>query len=80
MKNLTQAIFDGQCRSIKSASICPDGMVAGHNVNVAGLKRTSFGWISKRTCDGQYVLAKGGYDASNWEDSAIDREFENGND
>lgn len=75
MKELTQAIFEGQSRTIKSASIQPDGMVAGHNVNVAGLKRMSFGWISKRTCDGQYVLAKGGYDASDWKNSAIDREF-----
>lgn len=75
MKKLTQAIFEGQSRTIKSASIHPDGMVAGHNVNVAGLKRMSFGLVSKRACDGQYVLAKGGYDASDWENSAIDREF-----
>lgn len=74
MKKLTQAIFDGQCRSIKSASIHPDGMVAGHNVNVAGLKRMSFGWVSKRTCDGQYVLSKGGFDATDWQNSAIDRD------
>ena len=75
MKQLTQAIFDGQSREIISASIHPDGMVAGHNVNVDGLKKTSYGLVSKRTCDGQYVLAKGGYDTSDWQNSAIDREF-----
>lgn len=75
MKQLTQAIFIGQSREIKSASIHPDGMVAGHNVKVSDLKQTSFGWVSKRTCDGQYVLAKGGFDTTDWQNSAIDREF-----
>ena len=73
MKKLTQEVFDNAPGWVKSASIDADGSATYHDVPVEKLKP----WINvpfpmmtggSRDRDGGY-----GYDATDWQHSAIDR-------
>lgn len=77
MKQLTQAIFDGTPDWVKSASIQADGLATLHDVTRDRLKvwldvpfpMMVGGWQSKD--------AGTGYDTTDWQNSAIDREVNN---
>lgn len=78
MKQLTQAIFDGAPDWVKSAAVNPDGDAWFYSVPKSELKiyltrDESQQWKCVGIA-GFQVDYIGNYDASNWKNSAIDRE------
>lgn len=74
MKKLTQAIFDGAPDWVMSAAIQADGSATLHDVTKDKLKP----WLDvpfPMMIGGRQSMDVGdGYDATNWQNSAIDRE------
>ena len=73
MKQLTQAIFNGAPDWVKSAAVDSDGDTYFYSVFKKKLRVSGLWWgykhIPTTTCD--YV---GEFDATDWQNSAIDRE------
>lgn len=78
MKQLTQAIFDGAPDWVKSAAVNPDGGAWFYSVGRDDLRvvltrceseKWSYTHINDATCE--FI---GEYDATDWQNSAIDRE------
>ena len=74
MKHLTQAIFDGAPNWVKSVAICPRGVARYYSVASTEFYsiHEKYGHIIK--CTDREKVADYGYDTTNWQNSAIDRE------
>lgn len=74
MKQLTQAIFDGAPDWVLSAAVCPRGVARLYSVTSTGFysMHEKYGQIIR--CTDREVIADYGYDATDWQNSAIDRE------
>lgn len=73
MKQLTQEVFDGAPDWVKSAAVDSDGAATGFSSYKSALKCRSDIWTkgdaNARECGLGY-----GYDTTDWQNSAIDRE------
>lgn len=74
MKQLTQAIFDGQPDWVKSAAVDSDTDGYLYSVAKSELRVGGIWWAYRHNPDATCELIGKGYDASNWQNSAIDRE------
>ena len=73
MKQLTQAIFDGAPDWVKSAAVDSDGGAYRYECKKRGLSR--FGLLFDVSYAGDRAEFVGeGFDATDWQNSAIDRE------
>ena len=73
LKKLTQAVFIGQPEWIKSAAVDSDGVVNGFSSPKSTLKRRLSIWTKGDVYASECEIGVG-FDATNWQDSAIDRE------
>lgn len=75
MKQLTQAVFDGQSSWMKSAAVDGFGDVYGYRCDSSDLMCDTINQIWDVTSFDDACLHLGeGYDTTNWKNSAIDRE------
>ena len=74
MKQPTQAVFDGAPDWVKSVAICPRGVARYYSVTKNGFYsiHEKYGHIIK--CTDRDMIADYDYDATDWQNSAIDRE------
>ena len=71
MKQLTQKDFKGQPPHVRSAIVVSNGMAYGLEVTAEVVKNKGVDWALKN----QIVsVLSGVYDATDWQNSAIDRE------
>lgn len=74
MKKLTQDVFIGAPDWVESAAVDSDGYAylyedSAESLIIHELEFSNHRWGTAKKCLG------GGYDASNWQNSAIDREY-----
>lgn len=76
MKQLTQAVFEGQPDWVQSAAVCIDGRAIGFSCREDQIcphgKRNS--WIPIAGVEYRAVNLGAGFDATNWDESSISRE------
>lgn len=75
MKQLTQAVFEGAPEWVKSFAVDSDGEGWWYSVKNTDLMRDDKYWGYKHEKSIDVELVHKNFDATDWQNSAIDREF-----
>ena len=75
MKQLTQAVFEGQCRSIKSAATDKNGDTWFYQVSSNQLYTNEIEGGHEDNSVFAVTFVGSEFDTSDWKNSAMDREF-----